>query len=557
MYNGAIMYKKWAWLLFLMAPSMTRPAAAAESCPALEKFKPNAAGDVPYRPLPFLIPDKNGGGGVLTLDIHLRRFGGPSDPGHPLRIGNYWVVDVPAFEITPQAGTQASVLDPDTGKQIPVSAECLHDASWIFGGTRWQFTQSDRIRITLTSDLDYDTASAGSVVKLPQNGSVPCRATNLHTHGFLVPPVRPADPGGLYGDYVLDATEPKDSSTGTTDSCGDPIMDHAGHRVTQTPLHYEIAIPGKPGQNGVWTGEHPSGLFWYHPHPHGFSRMQTGGATTGLITVGKLSDYACKQKISGAKCPPASALLNIRYLELKDAQISNPPSGVHGLLPEYNVEGCISRQVDDHGTPHDPPDGKRLGECIFDGKSGIWVFTINGVRYPVITDVKWNEDEVWRIANTSANASYLLQLENANDRADVKPVQILAVDGVSVGQSAGGGNLQTRQILLMPGSRAEVWLTPEAGKTYILRTREISTGTNGSGDRWPDIDLAEIRWPARAALLTSTSSRSPSAAPGAAQARSVYVRGPHDPAAVASMPVTSVISTSSGVWSAPRKSSGW
>ena len=340
------MSNKSCWLHFLLFALLLPGAlAASDSCAVLDKFKSNSK-QTPYRPLPFLTPAKLGGGGIFSLDIHMRRFGGPTDPGHPLRLGNYMVADVPVFEITPTDGTQAAVYDPDNGKLVSISADCLHDPAWIFGGTRWQLTQSDHIRFTLTSDLDYDKTSAGTVLTLPANGGVPCRATNIHTHGFLVPPVRPANPTGLYGDYVLDVTEPRDSAITGTDECGEPIMDHAGHRVTLTPLRYEIVIPGKPGQSGVLTGEHPSGLFWYHPHPHGFSRMQTGGGTTGLITVGTLGDYACKEKIRGARCPPGSALTNIRYLELKDAQLSNAPvNGVYKLLPDYASSACGSRPV--------------------------------------------------------------------------------------------------------------------------------------------------------------------------------------------------------------------
>src|SRR5579871_3364242 len=83
------------------------------ACPALDQFKPNAAGESPYRPLPVLAPDQPGGGGTLALDIHLRRYGGPADAGRTLRIGSYNVADVPVFVITPQAGTKALLADAD------------------------------------------------------------------------------------------------------------------------------------------------------------------------------------------------------------------------------------------------------------------------------------------------------------------------------------------------------------------------------------------------------------------------------------------------------------
>jgi len=454
-----------------------------------------------YRPLPTLTPAKANGGGILSLDIRMRRFGGPSDKGYAVRIGNYQVADVPVFDITPGEKTAVSVMDPVTGKPEPIPATILDDPDWIFGGTLWQLTQGDRLRVKLTSELNYDTTAATqAVLRLPVNGGVPCNTTNLHTHGFLVNPTHPtaADTSQLYGDYVLDVTGQIHPASAGADDCGDPVMDH--HHVVSDPMKYEIRIPGRPGESGVKSGQHPSGLFWYHPHPHGFSRMQTGGGTTGLITIGRMEDYTCKQSFVSGKCPPGSALDHPRYLELKDAQISaNSVNGVHALLKEYSAMGCTAGN----------------GECLFPADSpGIWVFTINGVQYPIISDLKPDEGEVWRIANTSANATYLLELRSDTNPAKKKQLQILALDGVSVDETSGVA--MTQQILLMPGSRAEVWVSPEPGQKYILHTAATATGNNGSGDPWPDVALAEVQWPAAKAT------------PAGAAGASIYVQKPDD-----------------------------
>jgi FtsP/CotA-like multicopper oxidase with cupredoxin domain len=502
-----------AALVFLAVLAPDRAFAGA--CGVLDKFKTGASQEAPYRPLPVLAPDKEGG--TLDLAIRLRRFGGPGDAGRTLMIGSYPVGDVPVFEITPRGATRAWVVDPLSNQPVPLTPDCLQDPSWIFGGTRWELMQGDRVSIRLESALDYDKKSAAGVLKLPQNGSVPCRATNLHTHGFLVPPTQPADPAaGLYGDYALDVTQPSGSRNADSDDCGDPIVSHAGHRVLSSPMQYGITIPGKPHQNGLGTGEHPSGLFWYHPHPHGFSRMQTGGGTTGLITVGDLGDYACKENPRGRRCPAASAPSQVRYLELKDAQLSSKPAGgVYSLLPEYTSGACGARASGD----------QRRGQCLFDDKTGIWVFTVNGVQYPVIQDGKPDVDEVWRIANVSANVTYLLQLQDKENRSQLKPFRLLALDGVSVAQSPGSPVRESTRLLLMPGSRAEVWVTPESGKAYVLNTAEIKTGVADSGDDWPDVDLAEVRWPEP---LNQIINRGPAlAVPG------VHVTGPQD----ASLPV--------------------
>jgi len=485
---------------FVAWQACSRQSSAPSSEAVLAKFAP-AQKQNPYRPLPMLSPSREkANAGILSVEIAMGRFGhsaGASAKPRPLRIGNYLVADVPVYQITPTAGTTVSVIDPDTGNSVSVSLSTLTDPDWIFGGTHWQLTQGDTLRVKLTSVLDFNLKDPNGLPSLPANGGVPCNTTNLHTHGLLVPPTHP-DPGAtvqLYGDYVLDVTQNKPPQASGTDECGEQMMAH--HPVVPDHMQYEIKIPGEPGETGVGSGQHPSGLFWYHPHPHGFSRMQTGGGTTGLITIGDMKDYVCKQGFANRECPSTSALSHPRYLELKDAQITPGDTGaVHTLLKDYGANDCKAGN----------------GECIFSDGSGIWVFTINGVQYPTLPDVKSDEGEVWRIANTSANATYLLELRSA-DGSKKKPFQILAVDGVSVDQPAPQGAERSSQLLLMPGSRAEVWVTPEPGQKYTLYTAATATGNDGSGDSWPEVALAEVQW--RAATPSST-----------APAGTVFVQGP-------------------------------
>lgn len=214
---------------------------------------------------------------------------GPAGPGpdDAAWVGNYLVSDLPAFRTTPAAGVRVSL----PGTALPIPAACLSDPRWIYGGAHWRLRQGDIIRERLTSTLDLPgPASHPITVVPPANDGVPCRATN--THGLLVRPVHPAGPppplpaaAGPYGDYVLGAAVPGPADT-MADGCG-TMLGHA-HGVVPNPLAYSIAIPGKPGVNSLQSGQHPSGVFWYHPHPHGYSRPQVSGGTTGVITVGAL-----------------------------------------------------------------------------------------------------------------------------------------------------------------------------------------------------------------------------------------------------------------------------
>ena len=71
-------------------------------------------------------------------------------------------------------------------------------------------------------------------------------STNLHFHGLTVPPVCHQD------DVLKTSIQPSDP-----------------------PFEYRFRIP---------AGEAP-GLYWYHPHIHGFSKAQVLGGLSGAMIV--------------------------------------------------------------------------------------------------------------------------------------------------------------------------------------------------------------------------------------------------------------------------------
>lgn len=477
--------------------------AAPTACAALEAAWPllgrTGTGANPFRPLPVLSPVRSGAGaGTLDLSLFMTRISTARAPAARVAwVGNYRVTNLPVLRVVPGAATQAWVGDPVTGAALPIPASCLATAGWIYGGTAWALRQGDRIDALFTSRLDYGPAP----VALPRNGAVGCRASNLHTHGLLVSPYRPSRPGlGPYGDYVLDVTAPADAHDGDGDSddCGTALDGEGGrdddpgeaHGQTKRPLHYVTDIPGSPGVNSLASGQHPSGLFWYHPHPHGFSRVQASGGTTGAITVGELGDYACP---AGAGVPGACDTrgLTVRILALKDTQILKLPGGgwsadaapdnePHGFDPEF----CA------------PTGPGRRGECDAMDGSGKWVFTINGVQYPVIRAAA-GRTEVWRLVNASPNVTYRLRISPEFAAGPNLPFQVLARDGVSARPAADAG--LARDVLLMPGTRVEIAVpAPAAGGRYVLRQDAVTMGANGGGDTWPAVDLAVVAFPAGA-----------------------------------------------------------
>jgi FtsP/CotA-like multicopper oxidase with cupredoxin domain len=482
-------------VLALAAACGATPSLAAEppSCQVLDNAFPQpgraGGGENAYRPLPVFAPIRSQAGapGTLSLSISVDHVSS-STAGYPgeVYVGNYQVTDIPVFRQQVGANTSLQVIRPEDGKVFGISNLCLNSPDFGFNGTQWSLVQGDTLDVMFQSRLDY---VGNTDVNLPVNGGVPCRSSNLHTHGLLVSPYHPQKAGeGPYGDYVLDVTQPRHSfDFGTdTDNCGTQLGDivHHNHGVTDLPLHYDTLIPGQPGVNSLASGEHPSGLFWYHAHPHGFSRQQISGGTTGAITIGALTDYACPE---GDGQPGSCTITNanIRLMELKDAQLVAAGSGwgtIHG--PESNL--CA------------PTGGTRNGECQgTEGNTGPtkWVFTINGVEFPV-AKVAAGKMEIWRIVNASQGMTYSLSLIEAggtNGHAAL-PFQVLAKDGVSLAQPDGHAITRT-QLLVMPASRVEIAIpAPANGGTYILHNSVAQTGDNGYGDIWPEVDLARFTW---------------------------------------------------------------
>jgi FtsP/CotA-like multicopper oxidase with cupredoxin domain len=468
-------------------------AAEASLCSRLDAVFPqpgrSGGGGNAYRPLPVFAPvrPQPGAPGTLSLSIDMDHVS--SNPaGAPgfMYVGNYQVTDIPVFRYTIGANTSLKVIRPEDGQALDISRECMASPDWGYDGSQWSLVQGDTLDVMFHSRLDY--TGSGSV-HAPVNGGVPCRSSNLHTHGLLISPYHPARAGrGAYGDYVLDVTQPRGSfDYGTdTDDCGTKLgeVEHHGHGLTDLPLHYDDVIPGQPGVNSLASGEHPSGLFWYHPHAHGYARDQIAGGTTGAITIGALTDYACPQGDGQpGNCTITNA--NIRVMALKDTQLVASGTSwatIHG--PESTL--CAATG------------GTRLGECQgTDGNIGPskWVFTINGVEFPVVR-VAAGKTEIWRLINASQGMTYnlsILQIGKNNGQAAL-PFQLLAQDGVSVTQP--DGHLVTRtQLLMMPSSRVEIAIpAPPNGGSFMLHNAVAQTGDNGSGDIWPEVDLAQFTW---------------------------------------------------------------
>jgi FtsP/CotA-like multicopper oxidase with cupredoxin domain len=313
-------------------------------------------------------------------------------------------------------------------------------------------------------------------------------ATNLHTHGLLVSPDLDTRGGKAVepvGDTVYVCTVPE--GTDPASPSGKNCAAHGAFYGAKTSeMNYRLVLP--PG--------HPEGLFWYHPHVHMNARTQVGAGLSGLIFV-----MAGSTETSGGARTKDGRTPTERFLMLKDHQIgsisgADPSTLKASFLPvgQHDAGLCGSHNGE-------PP---YRGAC-FNGDKG-WLFTVNGQLYPHVT-VKSGAQEIWRIANTSADMTYDVALVERDTGRPLR-FQLLARDGVAAAQEGTSGPILVERVLLMPSSRIEVGIDRSASEGLfvdsdpleaVLRTYGYYTG----GDAWPAVDLAAVTFEAAAAPPTS------------------------------------------------------
>jgi FtsP/CotA-like multicopper oxidase with cupredoxin domain len=278
-------------------------------------------------------------------------------------------------------------------------------------------------------------------------------STNLHFHGLTIPPVCHQD------DVMKTSVQPGDA-----------------------PFEYRFRVPENE----------PPGLYWYHPHIHGFSKEQLlGGASGALIVEG----------IERAKT--ATAGLPERVFIIRDLDLINPnapPAKSEPVVPKF----MIDRDGDaaNNGTGFGKP-AKDLS---------INYVPVPYPDYPPATiEMKPGERQLWRVLNASA-ITYL-NLEVLFNRKP-QTLGLVAMDGVPMDQNDSLKDSVDPQthVGLPPGSRVEFIVTgPAEGETGLLVTRTVDTGPGGEND--PNRMLAKIVPSANAAEARSRLESSPKPLP--------------------------------------------
>jgi FtsP/CotA-like multicopper oxidase with cupredoxin domain len=249
-------------------------------------------------------------------------------------------------------------------------------------------------------------------------------STNLHFHGLTIPPVCHQD------DVLKTSIQP-----------GDP------------PFEYRFRIPE----------DEPPGLYWYHPHIHGFTKAQVlGGASGALIVEGiERADNA----VGG---------LPERVLIIRDQDLVNPnasPAKWEPVVPKM----LIDRDGDaaNNGTGYGKP-AKDL--------------SINFVPAPypdyrpAVIEMKPEEQQLWRVLNASGITYLNLQLLYGQTP---QPLGLVAMDGVPLNQSGLPRDFVDWQTHLgiPPGARMEFIVKgPPDGVSGLLVTKTVDTGPSGEND---------------------------------------------------------------------------
>jgi L-ascorbate oxidase len=400
---------------------------------------------------------------------------------------------------------------PPSGNVCPTGTATVAE----YGGVRFALQKGDALKIRLVNRLPAMDPAKVKHVTDPGQANLYLNPTNLHTHGLIVPARAATVKDPTFGDFVF--------VTAYNSANGVPVpqQTHQHGAIVMDTIDYRIDIPAN----------HPSGAFWFHPHVHGIALNQVTQGLAGIITIGSVGDYA-----RGDAVASSFPETNVRHLILKDIQVlaANPAIGFDsGPRPVANGE-VLNQEDPDFCAQFPAPSEQRQGFCPGQDNSpdgnnfigGNWYFTVSGQQFPTIS-ITHSDGEIWRLTNASGSLSYDLQLQNDGTREPMA-VQLLAIDGVSVhlpqdtpiGQTVRllGARFKlvdcpavvtilrskpvcVNELLMMPSSRAELWVTYRDQSNRIVKPPHNATATlkmvgltMGSGDAWPAVDLAKVQF---------------------------------------------------------------
>jgi len=256
----------------------------------------------------------------------------------------------------------------------------------------------DQLQLNVTDDIvsgGGDSVSTMMDMSTPagtpvcgDSGTPTINSTNVHFHGLNVPPI-------CHQDDVLST----------------------------------LIQPGSPGfQYGITipTTE-PPGLYWYHPHVHGFTEFQVNGGAAGALIVEGMD-----------KVRPEVTGLTERVFVVRQQYLVPWVPGPYQLTINYELAGNIQGPA------------------------------------PLIR-MQAGAKEFWRVAN--ATLQDFMPLQVWFDGVP-QPLEVVALDGYPLAHTR-----MESTILVPPAGRAEFIVpAPPEGTTVIFVAQSYSTGPTGNFD---------------------------------------------------------------------------
>jgi len=257
-------------------------------------------------------------------------------------------------------------------------------------------------------------------------------------NGSYVGPTLMVNPGDLM-DLTLVNNVPEDTNLHT-------------HGLHVTPLgnsdNVFLLIP--PGESNEFRvqlpADHPQGLYWYHPHHHGFVDDEIFKGMSGLIVIGRPDGGA--PELNG---------LTQRLLALQNVQI------VNGSIP-------LPSSVSGSEIP-----------------AGDQIYTVNGLSNPMIP-IRPGESQVFNVANIGNDAFYVVQLVQQGT-GTVQTVYVVAEDGNPYTLARPATSL-----FMAPGKRYSfvVQAGPSGGYNLVTTGFDADAGVGPPTNKWLPATLATL-----------------------------------------------------------------
>src|SRR5580658_6422918 len=268
-----------------------------------------------------------------------------------------------------------------------------------------RLNQCDHLVLDVKDRIDSDNES-GEMSGMDMSGSTVCgdtgtptlNSTNVHFHGLNVPPICHQD------DVLTTLIQP-----------GKPAF------------HFDIQIPK----------DEPPGLYWYHPHVHGFTEFQVNGGAAGALIVEGME-----------KVRPEVAGLAQRVFTIRQQYLVPWVPGPYQLTINFQVAA----------SPSFPA--------------------------PVI-QMKPGEKQFWRVANATIQDFMPLQVWF---NGKPQKLQLIAFDGYPLATPR-----YQDTILIPPAGRAEFIVeAPPEGTQAEFMSLGYSTGPTGNPDLEQELGNIEL-----------------------------------------------------------------